>query len=230
MGPGRTRSRSGPPRPTSRLKLAEAKAVRRRPGRPRQEGPSPVYLERREEILARASEVFDVKGYDAGTLEDVAKAMGMRKAGLYHYVSSKSELLFLLFDRAWELGFQRMTGVEDIADPAERLAEVIRRHVGLIAERKSLFTVFLGRRPLFDEDGERAFLERERRYVGIFARAVRDAAAAGLIPPVDPRLGAMALLGMTSWVYKWYDPATATAERIGDEFVRLVLGPRPAAG
>jgi TetR/AcrR family transcriptional regulator, cholesterol catabolism regulator len=153
--------------------------------------------------------------------------MGMRKAGLYHYVASKSELLYLLFDRAWELGFQRMAGVEDIADPGERLAEIIRRHVSLIAERRSLFTVFLGRRPRFDEAEERAFLEKERRYVGIFARAVRDAAAAGLIAPVDPRVGAMALVGMTSWVYKWYDPAVITAERIGDEFVRLVLGARP---
>jgi AcrR family transcriptional regulator len=202
---------------------------RRRPGRPRQEGPSAVYLQRREEILARATEVFDAKGYDAGTLDDVARAMGMRKAGLYHYVSSKSELLYLLFDRAWELGFQRMAGVEDIGDPAERLAEVIRRHVGLIADQRSLFTVFLGRRPRFDDAGERAFLEKERRYVGIFARAVRDASAAGLIAPVDPRLGAMALMGMTSWVYKWYDPAVVTAERIGDEFVSLVLGARTTA-
>jgi AcrR family transcriptional regulator len=183
-------------------------------------------MERREEILARASEVFDAKGYDAGTLDDVAHAMGMRKAGLYHYFDSKSELLYVLFDRAWELGFERMAGVDEIEDPGERLAAIIRRHVGLIAERKSLFTVFLGRRPEFDEPAERAFLEKERRYVGIFARAVRGAAGAGRIPPVDPRAGAMALLGMTSWVYKWYDPAAMTAERIGDEFVRLVLGPR----
>jgi AcrR family transcriptional regulator len=212
--------------------LAEAKAVqapRRRPGRPRQEGPSALHLARREEILARASEVFDTKGYDAGTLDDVARAMGMRKAGLYHYVSSKSELLFLLFDQAWELGFQRMAGVDDIEDPGERLATVIRRHVNLIAERRSLFTVFLGRRPRFDEAAERVFLERERRYVGIFARAVREASAAGLVPPVDSRVGAMALVGMTSWVYKWYDPGAMTAERIGDEFVRLVLGPRAPA-
>jgi len=204
-------------------------AVHRRPGRPRQEGPSALHLERREEILARASEVFDAKGYDAGTLDDVARAMGMRKAGLYHYVSSKSELLFLLFDRAWELGFQRMAGVEDIEDPGERLAAVVRRHVGLIAERRSLFTVFLGRRPRFDDVAERVFREKERRYVGIFARAVRAAVAAGLIPDVDPRVGAMALMGMTSWVYKWYDPAAMSAERIGDEFVRLVLGPRTMA-
>ena len=214
-------------------KLAErsdaVESQQRRPGRPRQEEPSAVHLERREEILARASEVFDAKGYDAGTLDDVARAMGMRKAGLYHYVSSKSELLYLLFDRAWELGFQRMAGVEDIEDPGERLAAVIHRHVSLIAERRSLFTVFLGRRPLFDEAAERAFQEKERRYVGIFARAVRDAAAAGIIAPIDPRVGAMALMGMTSWVYKWYDPEVATAERIGDEFVRLVMGARPPA-
>ncbi|HSR22763.1 MAG TPA: hypothetical protein VLW53_04385 [Candidatus Eisenbacteria bacterium] len=60
----------------------------------------------------------------------------------------------------------------------------------------------------------------------MFARAVRDAAEAGLIPPVDPRIGGMGLLGMTSWVYKWYDPETATADRIGDDLVRLVLGDR----
>ena len=207
-----------------------AQPARRRPGRPRHEGPSATHLERREEILARAGEVFEARGYDAGTLDDVARAMGMRKAGLYHYVSSKAELLFLLFERAWELGFERMAGVEDIADPAERLAAVIRRHVNLIAERRSLFTVLLGRRPRFDEAAERVFLEKERRYVGIFARAVRDAAAAGVIPAVDPRVGAMALVGMTSWVCQWYDPASTTAERIGDEFVRLLLGPRAAAG
>jgi TetR/AcrR family transcriptional regulator, cholesterol catabolism regulator len=215
-------------------KLAERRdtvaSQQRRPGRPRQEGPSAVHLERREEILARASEVFDAKGYDAGTLDDVARAMGMRKAGLYHYVSSKSELLYLLFDRAWELGFQRMAGVEDIEDPGERLAAVIHRHVSLIAERRSLFTVFLGRRPLFDEASERAFREKERRYVGIFARAVRDAVAAGLVAPIDPRIGAMALMGMTSWVYKWYDPAVVSAERIGDEFARLVLAAHTPAG
>src|SRR5215469_14475605 len=201
----------------------------RRPGRPRLETPSAEHRERLEDILARASEVFDAKGYDAGTLEDVAQAMGMRKAGLYHYVSSKSELLFLLFDRAWELGFQRMAGVEDIEDPGERLAAVVRRHVGLIAERRSLFTVFLGRRPRFDDVAERVFREKERRYVGIFARAVRAAVAAGLIAPVDPRVGAMALMGMTSWVYKWYDPAVVSADRIGDEFARLVLGARTTA-
>lgn len=181
------------------------------------------YLERREEILAKASEVFDEKGYDAGTLEDVARAMGMRKAGLYHYVRSKSHLLFLLFDRAWELGFQRIADIPAIEDPGERLAALIRSHVGLVAEQKSLFTVFFGRRPRFDEAAEQTFLERERRYVGVYARAIRDAADAGLIPKVDPLRGAMAIIGMSSWVYKWYDPASVTHDEIADDFARLVL-------
>lgn len=196
---------------------------RRRPGRPRLDAPSADHLARLEEILAKASEVFDAKGYDAGTLDDVAEAMGMRKAGLYHYVRSKSHLLFLLFDRAWDLGFERIQGIPDIEDPRERLAALIRSHACLIAERKSLFTVFFGHRPRFDEAAEQRFRENERRYVGVFARAVRDAVDAGVIPPVDPRRGAMALMGMTSWVFKWYDPGTMTPAEIGDDFVRLIL-------
>lgn len=198
--------------------------ARRKPGRPRLQAPSADHLARLNEILARASEVFDAKGYEAGTLDDVAQAMGMRKAGLYHYVRSKSHLLFLLFDRAWRLGFQRMEGVPEIEDPAERLASLIRRHVCLVAEQKSLFTVFFGHRPRFDDAEEQRFLENERRYVGLFARAVRDASRAGIIPEMDPRRGAMALMGMTSWVYKWFDPATMKPDEIGDDFVRLVLG------
>jgi AcrR family transcriptional regulator len=203
-----------------------ARQPRRRPGRPRLETPSPEYLERRDEILARAGEVFEAKGYDAGTLEDVARAMGMRKAGLYHYVSSKSQLQFLLFDRAWEIGFARVAEIPAIADPGERLAALIRMHVSLVAEQRSLFTVFFGRRPRFDDASEQTFLERERRYVGIFARAVRDATHAGLLPPVDPRIGAMGLLGMTSWVYRWYHAAGVTADEIADSFVLLVLRER----
>jgi AcrR family transcriptional regulator len=203
---------------------------RRRPGRPRLEAPSIEHLERLGDILAKASEVFDAKGYEAGTLEDVAQAMGMRKAGLYHYVRSKSHLLYLLFDRAWELGFQRVADIPAIADPGERLAALIRAHVDLIAEQKSLFTVFFGHRPRFDDAAEQSFLEKERRYVGIFARAVRDAAQAGLIPRVDPRRGAMAVMGMTSWVYKWYDPTSVTAAQIGDDFVALILRGQARAG
>ncbi len=196
---------------------------KRRPGRPRLEAPSLEHLRRRDEILARASEVFDARGYDAGTLEDVAEATGMRKAGLYHYVHSKSYLLFLLFDRAWELGFQRIAGIPAIEDPGERLAALIRSHTGLVAEQKSLFTVFFGHRPRFEDAAEQTLSEKERRYVGVFARAVRDAAEAGLIPKVDPLRGAMALIGMSSWVYKWYDPASAGHELISDDFVRLIL-------
>lgn len=204
-------------------------AGRRRPGRPRLDGPTAEHRERLEVILAKASEVFDARGYDAGTLDDVAAAMGMRKAGLYHYVRSKSHLLFLLFDRAWELGQQRIAGIPAVEHPGERLAALVRMHVGLVAERRALFTVFFGRRPRFDEASERLFAERERRYVGVFARAVRDAAGAGLIPPVDPMHGAMAIIGMSSWVHRWYDPARMDPADIADDFVRLVLGDQPWA-
>src|SRR5207253_8692552 len=63
---------------------------RRGPGRPRLLEPSPEYVARREEIVAAAAEVFHEKGYDAGTLDDVADALDLRRASLYYYVRSKA--------------------------------------------------------------------------------------------------------------------------------------------
>jgi hypothetical protein len=37
----------------------------------------------------------------------------------------------------------------------------------------------------------------------------------------------MALMGMTSWVFKWYDPKTMTPAEIGDDFVRLIVDRPP---
>src|SRR5438132_13578769 len=72
---------------------------KRRPGRPRLEQPSPDYLRRREEIIDAAAQVFRVKGYEAGTLDDVASALDMHPATLYHYIQSKSHLLSLVCAR-----------------------------------------------------------------------------------------------------------------------------------
>src|SRR5436309_11157977 len=81
---------------------------RRGPGRPRLLEPSPEYVARREEIVAAAAEVFHEKGYDAGTLDDVADALDLRRASLYYYVRSKANLLFLIFEHALDMALRRL--------------------------------------------------------------------------------------------------------------------------
>ena len=51
------------------------------------------YDTQREQILARAAELFAQQGYSATTMNQVATACGVSKPSLYHYVRDKYQLL-----------------------------------------------------------------------------------------------------------------------------------------
>lgn len=199
----------------------------RRRGRPRQVEPSPQYQARLAEIVESAARVFHEKGYEAGSLDDVAGALDLRKASLYHYVHSKAELLYLIFDRAITSGLQQLSKLAANEDPAKRLIGLIDHQVRLMAAESSMFTVFFDQRPRLDGVYEERIRAKERRYLATYADAVAAASDAGVIPAVDPRYGAQAILGMTSWVYKWLDPERDDPEAFIDACGRLLLGAPP---
>src|SRR3954447_20367041 len=70
-----------------------AAAGRRRPGRPGYD---------LESVLAVAVEVFNERGYDGTSMEDLAQRLGIAKSAIYHHVSGKEELLRLSLDRAMD--------------------------------------------------------------------------------------------------------------------------------
>src|SRR6266550_1111121 len=84
---------------------------------------------RRAEICRRAAQIFQERGFDATSVNDVARALGMTKAGLYHYFPSKEALLFEIMT----FGLDRVrddvvTPVKGIRDPEERLKQIVLRH------------------------------------------------------------------------------------------------------
>jgi AcrR family transcriptional regulator len=178
----------------------------RKRGRPRQEQPSPTYLAKQAEIIDVAIGVFKERGFDQGNLDDVAASLGTGRASLYHYVPSKAHLLYLIFDRAISTTLQTMDRLAAIPDPGLRLRALIRQQVHTIAANPGLFMVFFGDRPALDEKYEAEIRAKERRLLRYLIEAVRAASDAGELGDVEPRLAAQALLGMTSWFHKWYNP------------------------
>jgi TetR/AcrR family transcriptional regulator, cholesterol catabolism regulator len=212
--------------------VLRAKPLRRRPGRPRQDGPTQAYLARQEEIIDVAIKVFRERGYDSGTLEDVAATLGMTRANLYHYVPSKAHLLYLIFDRAITTALETMESIRSIVDPEQRLRMLVEQQVRIIAANQEMFLVFFGDRPALNGRYEAEILAKERRYLKILIEAIDDAGAAGLIPVTDPRLAAQAILGMTSWFHKWYSPQRDNPEAFAAVCVDLLLRQRrsPSTG
>ena len=210
-------------------RTAEDALPTRTRGRPKLAEPSPEYRQRMDEIVVTAAEVFRRDGYRTGSLDDVAQAMGLRKSSLYYYVRSKAELLYLIFDRAISSALQRLEELEELSDPAQRLASLIGHQIKLMADEPEMFAVFFDSRPRLDETYERRIRAKERRYLRIYAEAVRAGSAAGVLPEIDPRYGAQALLGMAIWVYRWFDPERDDTSVLVDSYVRLILREPPAS-
>jgi len=49
---------------------------------------------RNEEVFRTAARLMVEKGYGGTSISDIAKAVGMTKAGLYHHITSKQDILF----------------------------------------------------------------------------------------------------------------------------------------
>lgn len=186
-------------------------------------------MAKRQMIVSAAAEVFRHKGYASGSLDDVAAVLGIRKPSLYHYIGSKQHLLQLVFHQALNQGLERMRQLEKIEDPAERLAGLIRLQVEAVASDRDHFTVFFDQfsqeisQNGGDSDVARQVRELEREYFSGFVSTVRAAVEAGVIPAVDAVYGAQAIMGMTSWLYKWFDPARHEVAAVIDTCTRLIV-------
>jgi AcrR family transcriptional regulator len=197
--------------------------VPRKRGRPRNIEPSEEYRERLENIVSVAAEVFTAQGYEAGSLDDVAAALGLRKASLYYYVKKKSDLLRLVFDRAITAALTEVDTLAHITDPRDRLVALVRHQALLVVGDPSLFAVFFDQRAGLAKDDLADIGRKERRYVRQFVLAVEEAMEAKVIPQGNPRVVANSIIGMTSWSYKWFDPRRDSPEEFADNCAALIV-------
>jgi len=170
-------------------------------------------VDSRQEILRTAARLFQQRGYDATSMNDVAAALKLSKGGLYHHFQSKDEILFEIMNHAMDITQERVLApVRSIADPEDRLRSLIRRHIEVVlspADRE--ITVMLHENHPLPPVLRRRINVRKKEYIhfveDLIAEVQRNAQrtrqAGGA---VTPRAAAFALLGMINWIYQWYKP------------------------
>jgi AcrR family transcriptional regulator len=127
------------------------------------ESPSRASEERREEILRAGLDLFAVAGFHGTSVRQIARAVGVNEATLYHYFPSKDAMLQAVFDRvleerrtafaAWEEGDLERDRVEDIL---HRLGRVFLQHAATPLEVK-VTRLFLSEAPRLSAEGRQAF-------------------------------------------------------------------------
>src|SRR5947207_4134173 len=97
------------------------------------------------EICRVAARVFYEKGYDGASMQDIADAVGLTKAGLYHHIGSKDHLLYEIMNYGMDILQETVLDkVKTIVDPREKLRQTIIGHIDLIVRaRDQEITVIL---------------------------------------------------------------------------------------
>ena len=180
---------------------------------------------RSTEIIEAAARVFAKRGYHGATTQDVADILRIRQASLYYYVPSKEVALELVCTQG-VAGF--VETAQAIASgpgsPPEKLAGLIRAHIAPNLDRGDFVRVFLSQRQFLPNPSRRRVGKWSRELERLVESVVRGGIRSGHFRPnIDPRLTTLAILGMANAVAAWYGKENASIERIGTEFVRLVL-------
>lgn len=182
----------------------------------------------REEIIAAAADVLARRGYETATMKDIAAAVNMTAASLYHHFRSKDALLLAVLEMGLAFAISR---IEPIASApkltaADKLRRMIYEHVTGVANNPAVGAAMVfeihnlshaaspGARAKADDvrafaefAAQRdAFFDRRDAFDHLFRRVVQEGVSSGLFRPVDVPIFVKTLLGANNWVGVWYRP------------------------
>jgi len=177
---------------------------------PRKRGPK-VDVEqterRKREIIEGAARLFDRVGYHGVNMAMIAKAAGVKKPTLYHYISSKDEILFGLHELF--IGTLRRNTDARIAaglPPLEILRAVVEDTFKLLHDFPGYVRAFFEHfRELSQKQRAQIGVKRDE-FVALIIGVIEQAMKDGVINKADPRLTAHCLFGIANWAYQWYSP------------------------
>jgi AcrR family transcriptional regulator len=177
----------------------------------------------RDAVADAVAELFHEGGYEAVSIVDTAEKLSVSRATLYRTVPTKQDLLGILFERSTrEITEQVEAAIRDIADPADRLKEMVRLQSAAAVQMRSYMPVFFDGGDLPNDVVQR-WHKWSRQFEKLWASVVAANMEAGYVEKGDLVITTRLILGMILWVSRWYRPKErVTAEQIADEAIRLL--------
>lgn len=161
----------------------------------------------RELILEVAAQIIRQKGFHATSMQDIADAVNLQKASLYHHISNKQDILLALLDQALDLLTERIIMVVELNQPSDvKLQLAIESFLEIIMDRSDLVSVLLLEHRSLDEEYHDSHIAKRDRYERIWRDLIQEGIDTGKFEKIDPVLTARAILGVMNWTVTWYRP------------------------
>lgn len=178
-----------------------------------------------ERIFAEAVRIFRQKGYHATSMQNIADAVGLQKASLYHYLPSKQALLFKIFEQSSGTLTQQLEAICASSDsPTRKLQRAIESHLVVLCDHLDIYTVYLSERRALSQRHHTKVRAEGEKHARLIEHILNEGITRKEFHTMDTRMVALAILGMCNWLYQWYSPdGRLTPSQIAAIFSDVVL-------
>jgi AcrR family transcriptional regulator len=172
-----------------------------------------------------AAKLFNSKGYLETSMDDIAGAAKMSKGGVYHYFSSKDQILYFILSGYMDLILGNLEeDLSEIKSSAEKIQFIITRHIELYTKNSAEAKTLLHDATCLPKKYFNNIASKERAYYEIVAGSLK-----GLFdgPVKKSQLTTLTFLlfGMCNWIYSWYDPkGPVTPEELSHMIYNIFIG------
>jgi len=186
----------------------------------------PPLQPRRAEICRTAAQIFRDRGYDATSVSDIARALGITKAGLYHYFESKEALLFEItaygLDRVRD---EVLVPARAVRDPAARLRQLVIRHASIATQGRGAIAQLVDEVRALPPPARKRVEERMRAYFDLVRGTLVELRSAGRLRDVDPTVATFSLIGTILWLPRWFrQNGRLSQAQVANEIANIALG------
>lgn len=138
-------------------------------------------------------------------MNDIADAVGLTKAGIYHYIRGKEDLLFQIMSFAMDMVDEDVIGpAQKVEDAEERLRTILERHAKRILEVGGAVTIVLDEMAALTPAHRRTIKARKRAYFDLTRQTLCQLSREGKLRDVNPTVATFSLFGMINWISRWY--------------------------
>lgn len=157
------------------------------------------------------------------TMNDIANAVNMTKAGVYHYIQGKKDLLYGIMDYGMAQLEQRVIEpARAVPDPDARLRVIISAHARMIANGNHAITIVVDEVAGLEPRPRQAIDARKRVYFELLRSTLEEMKAQGRLQNIDTTVAAFSLFGMILWLPHWYRAdGRLDPEQVVDELIKL---------
>jgi AcrR family transcriptional regulator len=165
----------------------------------------PKRFEKKTEIQRVVSRFFAHKGYHHTSMREIARELGMNQSSLYHYFTSKEDILFRLMNDAMD---EVLGQLEEICaselEAEDKLKRVLHSYIRSYAGDQERLILLVNEMNSLAETNRTILVDKQRQYVRLIKSILKELTDEDKMKEIDASVATFVFFGMVHYTIKWY--------------------------